>query len=78
MVFQSSLLASELLEKILNMHSYFQSKYIPGLWKHEWQPLQFTLGVNNFGVKYTSKEHALHLKQLLKQDYKVTTDWAGQ
>ena len=33
---QSGLLANELLEKRLNKNGYFQSKYIPGLWKHEW------------------------------------------
>eukprot|EP00956_Cyclotella_meneghiniana_P001303 scaffold1404_cov37-Cyclotella_meneghiniana.AAC.7 len=40
---QSGLLANELLEKRLNKNGYYQSKYIPGLWKHEWRPIQFTL-----------------------------------
>ena len=74
---QSGLLANELLEKRLNKHGYYQSKYIPGLWKHEWRPVQFTLVVDDFGIKYVGKEHALHLKQALEQDYTVTTEWKG-
>ena len=32
---QSGLLANELLEKRLNKQGYYQSKLVPGLWKHE-------------------------------------------
>ena len=33
--------------------------------------------VDNFCVKYVGKEHALHLKKILEEDYKVTTEWDG-
>ena len=59
---QAGLLANELLEKRLNENGYRQSKLVPGLWKHDWRPIQFTLVVDNFGVKYMGKEHAIHLK----------------
>jgi hypothetical protein len=49
---QAGLLANELLEKRLNGHGYRQSKLVPGLWKHDWCPIQFTLVVDDFGVKY--------------------------
>ena len=49
-----------------------------GLWKHNSQPINFTLVVNGFGVKYLGKEHALHLKESLEEKYKVTTDWEGK
>jgi hypothetical protein len=49
---QAGILAQNLLEKRLNQHSYHQSKVTPGLWKHDWRPLLFTLCVNNFGIKY--------------------------
>ena len=75
---QSGLLANELLEKRLNTHGYYQSKYFPGLWKHKWRPVQFTLVVDDFGVKYVGKEHALHLKQALEQNYTVKTEWDGR
>ena len=48
---QSGLLANKLLEKRLNKHGYQQSKLVPGLWKHDTWPIQFTLVVDDFGVK---------------------------
>ena len=39
--------------------------------------MQFTLVVDNFGVKYVEEKHALHLKQTLGENYKVTTEWDG-
>jgi hypothetical protein len=75
---QAGLLANELLEKRLNKHGYFQSKLVPRLWKHKTPPIQFTLVVDDFGVKYVSKEHAEHLKSVLEEHYKVTADWKGE
>ena len=51
---------------------------MPGLWKHEWRPIQFTLVVDDFSVKYVSKEHALHLKATLEDNYGVITEWDGK
>jgi hypothetical protein len=75
---QAGLLANELLEKRLQEHGYRQSKLVPGLWKHDWRPIQFTLVVDDFGVKYVGEEHALHLKAALETNYEVTTDWSGR
>ena len=33
--------------------------------------------MDNFGIKYVGKEHALHLLKTLEVDYKITTDWEG-
>jgi hypothetical protein len=33
--------------------------------------------VDNFGVKYVGKEHAMHLEKVLKLHYKLTCDWMG-
>ena len=74
---QSGLLANKLLEKRLNKRGYRQSKLLPGLWKHDWRPIQFTLVVDDFGVKYVGDKHALHLKKTLEENYKVTTEWDG-
>ena len=74
---QAGLLANELLEKRLNKHGYHQSKIVPGLWKHQTRPIQFALTVDDFGVKYIGKEHAIHLQKVLEEHYKVTTDWTG-
>ncbi len=48
-----------------------------GLWKHESQPLTFTLVVDNFGVKYENKEDVDHLIASIKSTYKLTEDWTG-
>ena len=75
---QAGLLAQELLKERLAEHGYYQSKIIPGLWKHETRPIVFTLVVDDFGVKYVNKEDAEHLMSVLKQEYEVTEDWKGE
>ena len=74
---QSGLLVNKLLEKRLNNHGYRQSKLVPGLWKQDTRPVQFTLVVDNFRVKYVGEEHANHLKQVLEEHYTLTCDWTG-
>ncbi len=75
---QAGLIANELLKKQLNEHGYRQSKLIPRLWAHDTWPIQFTLVVDDFGVKYVGKEHALHLHKVLEAHYKLACDWIGQ
>ena len=75
---QSGLLSNQLLGKCLNKRLYYQSKLVPGLWKHKWRLLQFTLVVDNFRVKYVGKEHALYLKHTLEENYTVTEEWDGK
>jgi hypothetical protein len=74
---QAGLLANELLKKHLNKHSYQQSKLVPGLWKHNTRPIQFTLVVNDFSVTYVGKELAQHLKNALEEHYKLACNWTG-
>ena len=33
--------------------------------------------VDDFGIKYVGKEHALHLLKTLEVDYEITIDWEG-
>lgn len=79
---QAGLLANKLLKQQVNKHGYYQNRLIPGLWKHKSHSIQFTLVVDDFGVKYVGREHvgrehAEHLKSVLEEHYKVTTDWTG-
>ena len=71
---QSGFLTNKLLERQLNIQGYHQSKLVPGLWSHKWCPVQFTLLVDNFGVKYVGDGHIQLLKKTLENDYKVTTE----
>ena len=71
------IIGNELLEKRLNKHGCRQSKLVPGLWKHNTWPVQLTLVVDDFGVKYVDEEHANHLKWVLEGHYTLTCDWTG-
>ena len=71
---QARLLAYEVPKTHLKQQGYIQSKMAHGLWKHKTHPIQFTLVVDDFGVKYRGKEHADHLKCVLEEHYKVTAD----
>jgi hypothetical protein len=75
---QAGLLANELLEKRLNKHGYYQSKLVPGLWKHKTRPIMFTLVVDDFGVQYVGKEHAEHLMSVIQEHYECKADWTGE
>ena len=44
---QAGLLAQELLAERLAKKGYQKSKTTPGLWKHKWRPVQFTLVVDD-------------------------------
>jgi hypothetical protein len=68
---QAGILAQNLLKKRLNEHGYHQNNVTPGLWKHDWRPLLFTLCVNDFGIKYVGQEHANHLAKILEEQFNV-------
>jgi hypothetical protein len=74
---QAGLIANQQLKKRLNKHGYWQRKLVPGPWKHDKRPIQFTLVVDDFGVKYVGKEHAVHLQKVLEAHYKLTCNWTG-
>jgi hypothetical protein len=75
---QAGILVQNLLEKQLNQHGYQQSKVTPGLWKHYWRPISFTLCVDDFGIKYVGREHTNHLANILNKQYKYSIDWDGK
>ena len=52
--------------------------YKPGLWLHEWRPIQFSLVVDDFGVKYVGEEIAKHLVNALVDNYEISQDWNGK
>jgi hypothetical protein len=69
---QAELLANKLIKKNPNKHGYQQSNLVPGIRKHDTRPIQFTLVVNDFGMKYLGEEHAQNLKNALEEHYKPT------
>jgi len=74
---QARYIANDQLIPILKAAGYHQAKNTPGLFKHLWQPITFSLVVDDFGIKYVSKEHADHLIHTLEKKYTISQDWTG-
>ncbi len=68
---QAGILAQNLLKLRLNQHGYQQYNITPGLWKHDWQPLLFTLCVDDFDINYVGREHANHLTKCSRNNTNV-------
>ena len=67
------------LIKHLQLHGYTRAGFKPGLYKHATRDGLFGLVVDDFGVKYTAKNDALHLIDTLKKKYPgINIDWSGR
>ena len=71
-------IANDLLTKRISKAGYHPCQFTPGLWKHVWRPITFTLVVDDFGVKFVGKHHAQHLQKSLEEHYDITVDWTGE
>ncbi len=74
---QAGILANKRLRRKVVLFGYYECVETLGLWKHETRPLTFTLVVDDFRVKYESKDDMDHLNAIIKSTYKVTKDWTG-
>jgi hypothetical protein len=73
---QAGILANCLLAKRIAKHGYYQVRQTPGLWRHTFRPILFSLVVDNFTIQYVGKDHANNLLNLLRKDYKaVSVHW---
>ena len=75
---QAKILANKLLKTRLKPQGYYEVPHTPGLWRHIWRPIQFTLVVDDFGIKYVGRQHIEHLLRAIKKHYKVSEDWEGK
>jgi hypothetical protein len=75
---QAGILANQLLTKRLEPQGYYQCRHAPGLWRHKWCPILFSLVVDNFGVKYVGREHVDHLNDGVEKHYAFSKDWEGK
>ena len=71
------MLANNLLHIHINQKGYFKATTTPGLWKNQWRPIQFCLIVGVFGIEYVGERHIHHLRDIIKQRYKITEYWTG-
>jgi hypothetical protein len=74
---QAGRLANDYLREFLEPHGYVPCPITPGLWQHRTRDIVFTLVVDDFGVRYTKKEDALHLLATLEGRYIAKADWDG-
>ena len=74
---QAGRLAQQRLVAHLAEHGYEQTEHTPCLFKHITNSVTFTLVVDDFGVKYTSRADATHLLDTLERLYKIKTNWTG-
>lgn len=58
---QAGRLSQQRLIRHLEAHGYKQATHTPCLFTHIDRPVSFTLIVDDFGIKYTGRQHADHL-----------------
>ena len=75
---QAGNLANKQLHKKLVFVGCYEVAHTPGLWRHVTRPIQFTLVVDNFGIKYEGKKYLNHLIAAIRvAGYGVEVDEAG-
>jgi hypothetical protein len=70
---QAGILTNEFLQRNLAR----PTQHTHDLWKHDTHPVSVSLVVDDFGVKYVGCEHAEHLMECIKKNYKISIDWKG-
>lgn len=73
---QAGLLAQQRLMAHLTIHGYHETS-TPCLFRHASNGTDFTLVVDDFGIKYSSRAGADHLIRTLQLLYVITIDWTG-
>ena len=75
---QAAILAYQQLVTHLQPYGYVPVKGTTGIFKHLTKQTTFCLCVDDFGIKYFSKEDIDHLLNALRDKYSVTVDWEGK
>ena len=70
-------IANNKLKLHLAKLGYEPAPIMSGLWRHQTRPLQFSMVVDDFGVKYERQADIIHLLDALKTIYKISEDWGG-
>ena len=71
------IIAHDELQEHLKPYGYVQANVTQGLWTQTHRDINFTLVVDNFGIRYTHKKDADHIISVLQANYEVTQDWTG-
>ena len=63
---QAGRIENDISKSHLSNFGYYSTRITPGLWKHKYQPIAFSLVVDNFCVKYFGEKHNNHLLASLR------------
>ena len=74
---QAGNLSNHKLKLRLAKFGYKPEPITPGIWRHQTLPIQFSLVVDDFGIKYERQEDITYLLNELKTIYKISEDWDG-
>ena len=74
---QAGLIAQKRLNAHLAKFGHYKCKFTPGLYGHKSRKTTFTLVVDDFGIKYNTKDDSNHLLNCLRSLYDITIDWTG-
>ena len=75
---QAVRLAWVALLKNLTADGYRPDRFCTNIWRHNTRQTKFCLWVDDFGVKYYSKQDANHLINSLQKHYDITIDHKGE
>ena len=75
---QAAVLAYDQLCAHLEPAGYIPIPGTSGMFKHVTRPTIFCLCVDDFGIKYYSKDDANHLITTLRAKYDCSVDWEGK
>ena len=68
---QAGILGQKQLVNHLKSYSYEPCKFTQVLWTHITKGIKLTICVDDFGTKYTDRENAPHLLDVLKAKYTI-------
>ena len=74
---QSKHITNQDIRKHLAKYRYYPTKRTLGFWKHQTQPISFTLVVDDFVIKYTNNYDIDDLFKAIKEKYPLKIDWTG-
>ena len=75
---QSGIIAYDTLKLHPEKFGYEPAPITTGLWRLQTRPLQFSLLVDDFGVKYECQADITYLLDSLKTIYKISEYWYGK
>ena len=72
---QAAILVYDNLQRRLKPFGYTPVTGTVGVWQHKTIPAKFYFCVDDFGIKYYSKDYAQYLLNAIGSNYQYTIDW---